>query len=175
MHTRDRGRILHTMPATLYPPHCPQVPSNNVYVGARIADHVVNYAPVFINHTTKTVSAVRRARNVFLGASTVTKEKAKTGKRKRTETENDVSVAVNGSVTFMCEKGAVKPGRWVGVPGAGASATELTSKKECCPIEEYTAANAANVDPIGVCLAVADDQLSATVLLRRDAFLFKTR
>lgn len=153
----------------LYPPHCPQIPSNNVYVGARIEDHVVNYAPVFIKD--KTVSAKRRAGDAFLGASAVTKEKAITNKRKRGG--NDVSVAVNGSVTFMCKKGAVFPGQWVGVPTLIAkTGTEVTSGKECVPIVTYSAATLA-AKPVGVCLAVASDGLSATVLLRRDAFLYK--
>ena len=170
--------------AQFFTPHCPEIPQNNVYVGANIRDHVINGAAVFIKKAGKpgshaTVSALPNASSAadlqFLGVSSITKRSnsAHHSKRARYQAtgapQNSVSVAVAGSVTLMCEKSSgIVPGQWVSV-SANNLATDMASGLQCANIVPFVPGNK-DLRPIGVCLSMASDMSSITVLLRRDAF-----
>lgn len=178
----------HTYPMSvqLYTPNCPEIPRNNVYVGTNIKDHVVNGAAVFIVDTPNprkpgdhaTVSAVPAGtiKNLqFLGVSSITKQNNPDHHAKRARygasgaPQNSVSVAVAGSVTLMCtQNSGIVPGNWVAV-SPNKKAVDVASSLECAEIVPYTRGDH-DLRPIGVCLSMAGDKLSITVLLRRDAF-----
>lgn len=172
------------MSVQLYTPNCPEIPRNNVYVGTNIKDHVVNGAAVFIVDTQRkpgdhaTVSAVPAGSTEklqFLGVSSITKQHNRGHHAKRARygasaaPQNSVSVAVAGSVTLMCTKNSgIVPGNWVAV-SPNKKAVDVASGLECAEIVPYTRGSR-DLRPIGVCLSMAGDKLSITVLLRRDAF-----
>lgn len=173
-------------------PYGPPVPGNPVYVAMPIVPGawVVAYAPVFAYQSTADRSVYKVASGWTTGTSAVTAKwqlegfvgiatmtakgpaaqaGGQSSKRRKTDEANSCTVQVAGSVSVMVPKSQTPtPGRWCTAVTTGLSIWDGQSQ----PVEVATVREASAVtgSAIGVCLAVAPDQCSITLLLRRDAY-----
>jgi hypothetical protein len=173
-------------------PYGPPVPGNPVYVAMPIVPGawVVAYAPVFAYQSTADRSVFKVASGWkagtsamtakwqlegFVGIATMTAKGPTTqaggqpSKRRKTEEANSCTVQVAGSVSVMVPKSThLTSGRWCTATPTGLSTWNgQSSLVEVATVHEAQVTTGA---AIGVCLAVAPDRCSITLLLRRDAY-----